>query len=58
MKISAPRFLTWLIATAAGVLGILIHLNVLSLGKLDAYSFWYVAGGFALLCISNLFKGL
>ncbi len=58
MKTSAPKFITWLVATAAGVVGILMHFNMLHLGRLNGYSFWFVAAGFALLCLANLFKGL
>lgn len=58
MKMSSPKFTTWLVATILGVGGILMRLNVLHIARLDPYAFWFAAAGFALLCLSNLIKGL
>lgn len=58
MKLSAPTSLTWIIALALGLLGILQRLGVVhvSIVRLDA--FWFVTMGFALLVAGTTFKRL
>lgn len=58
MRLSCPRFTTWLLATIAGLGGILMHFGVLHLGRLNPYSFWFVAGAFALLWLSTMMRRL
>jgi len=54
----APKLLTWVIAVVLGFGGILIKLDVLNLGDLNRFAFWYEAGAFGLLFLATLFKGL
>ncbi len=60
MGLNAPKFGVWLIAVAVGVIGILlergVHIPVLS--EYARYSFWMVTGGFGLLALATLFRGL
>jgi hypothetical protein len=58
MKTSAPRFITWFVATAVGAVAILMYLDVIHLGNLNQYSFWILAGGFALLSLATLTRNL
>ena len=58
MKMSAPKFIIWLIAVIIGVVGILIHLGIIAIAGLAGYGFWLVTIGFVLLVIGTLFKGL
>jgi hypothetical protein len=56
MKLSAPKVITWWIAVALGVLGLLGHLGIVS--ALSEYSFWFAIGGLALLMLATLLKDL
>ena len=56
MKLTAPKFITWLIAVVLGGLGILAQL--FSLGALLPYAFWLVVAGFVLLVLATLLKDL
>lgn len=56
LKLSAPKELTWIIAVIVGVVGVLMQLDVFSIGGIQA--FWLVAFGFGLLAIANMVKGL
>jgi hypothetical protein len=56
MKLNAPRFIIWFIATAVGVLGIVSRFVPITFVSMNA--FWFVAGGFALLVLATLFKHL
>jgi hypothetical protein len=58
MSMSAPKVVTWLISLIIGVVGILIHLNVVTVSFLVGYDFWLVVVGFGLLIIATLFKNL
>jgi len=58
MKMNPPRLVTWLISLIIGVVGILVHLNVIKVSFLVGYDFWLVVVGFGLLIIATLFKGL
>jgi len=55
---NAPKVLTWLISVILGVGGILLKLDVINIVALDKFDFWLVAGGFVLLMLGNIFKGL
>lgn len=56
MKLSAPKVITWWIAVALGVLGLLGHLGAVDV--LSEYSFWLVAAGFVLLVLATLLNDL
>ena len=58
MRMNAPKVLTWLISVILGVGGILLKLDVINIVALDKFDFWLVAGGFVLLMLGNIFKGL
>jgi len=58
MKMNPPRVVTWLISLIIGVVGILLHLDVIKVSFLAGYDFWLVVVGFGLLIIATLFKGL
>ncbi|MCI0496178.1 hypothetical protein L0Z72_14320 [candidate division KSB1 bacterium] len=58
MRMNAPKVLTWLISVILGVGGILLKLDVINIVALDKFDFWLVAGGFVLLALGNIFKGL
>lgn len=55
MKMSAPKYVTWIIAVVLGVVGLLINFGVLSLG-IDA--FLLEAAAFILLAVACTTKGL
>jgi hypothetical protein len=56
MKTNAPRYATWLISLALGVLGVLG--KVADIPFLSAYSFWLVLAGLILLLLANVLRGL
>ncbi len=56
MKTNAPKSVTWIIATIAGVAGILGEFNLVN--GLGEYSLWLLTGGFVLLSLSSLMKDL
>lgn len=56
LKLSAPKEITWIIAVVAGVLGLLMHFGVISLGGISAM--FLVGLGFVLLALATLVKGL
>ncbi|MBN2402455.1 MAG: hypothetical protein JXN64_08635 [Spirochaetes bacterium] len=56
MKLSAPKFVLWLIALIIGVLGLLGYL--ISIPFITVYAFWLVFIGFVLLLIGTAFKGI
>jgi hypothetical protein len=58
MKLSAPKNVTWFVALAAGVLGVLLQYGIIHLAALRPYTFLLVAGGLALLLVASLAKGL
>ncbi|MDD3312584.1 hypothetical protein [Pseudodesulfovibrio sp.] len=60
MNLSAPQLITWIVGVIIGVLGICIHLNVMSVPALEDVirPFWLVSAGFVILAVSNLFKRL
>ncbi|MDZ7402198.1 MAG: hypothetical protein ONB37_18735 [candidate division KSB1 bacterium] len=58
MRMNAPKVITWLIAVAIGVVGILLRVDVLRIAQLKPYEFWVLAVGFVVLALANLFKKL
>lgn len=56
MKLSAPKVVTFWIAVALAVLGLLASQGVLS--GLSNYAFWLVVVGFVVLALGNLMKDL
>lgn len=58
MRMNAPKVVTWLIAVAIGVVGILLRLDVLRIAQLKPHDFWVLAVGFVVLALANLFKKL
>lgn len=56
MKLSEPKMITWGIAVALGVVGILGHL--LKLPIVSTYSFWLVALAFVILALGTYLKDL
>ena len=55
MKLSAPKAITFWIAVALAVLGLLAV--VFNITALDPYAFWLVVVGFVVLALGNLIKG-
>ncbi|MCD8491941.1 MAG: hypothetical protein LRY50_04810 [Geovibrio sp.] len=58
MKLSAPKFITWLLGTFLGVLGLLIYFGVVSISVMTFSPFWLVVAGFGILAAAPLFSGL
>ena len=57
MKLTPPSVAAWLISVVVGGLGLLIHLGIIHV-RLGVDSFWLVAGGFLLLVLATLVRGL
>jgi hypothetical protein len=58
MKLSAPKFSTWLIAVIIGAVGALQHFRVLHINELAPYSVHLLLAGFVLLILATLFRKL
>ncbi len=56
LKLSAPKEITWIIAVVAGVVGLLLHFGVFSIGGVSAI--FLVGLGFVLLALATLLKNL
>lgn len=56
MKLTEPKVITFWIAVALAVLGVLASQGIFS--GLSAYAFWLVVAGFVLLALANLLKDL
>lgn len=56
MKLSAPKNVTFWIAVALAVLGLLGSQGVFA--GLSSYAFWLVLAGFVVLALGNLMKDL
>ena len=57
MRLTPPATVTWLIAVIVGVLGILIHGNVLQV-HLGFEAFWLETVAFVLLAVAALVRGI
>ena len=53
-----PNFFTWAFATLGGAFGIALKLGVIAIPAIAGFSFWIVAGAFALLVIACVVPGL
>ena len=58
MRLSAPKKLTFWIALAIFLIGILLYFSILPIPNLKAYSFWGVAVSYVLLALSTTMKNL
>lgn len=56
LKLSEPKVVTFWIAVALAVVGILAFQGILA--GLAGYAFWLVVAGFVLLAVANLVKDL
>ncbi len=56
MKLSAPKNITWFVALALAVLGLLGKLGVIA--ALAKYDFWLVLVAAALMLLATFVKGL
>jgi hypothetical protein len=57
MRLTPPSTVSWVIALIVGGLGILLHIGAIHL-RLGVDPFWLVGGGFLLLLIASLVRGL
>ena len=57
MKLSAPRFYTFVVAVLLAIVGIIIQLVDPTL-VFTNFGFWLLVVGFVLLAIGNLFEGI
>jgi len=55
LRLSAPTETVWIIAVAAGVLGLLVYFDFLSLG---INAFFLVAAGFVILAVATAMKSI
>lgn len=55
LRLSAPTETVWIIAVAAGVLGLLVYFDVLSIG---INAFLLVAAGFVILAVATAMKSV
>jgi len=56
LRLSAPKVVTFWIAVALAVLGVMASQGMLA--ALAGYAFWLVVAGFVLLALATLFKDL
>ena len=57
MKLSAPRFYTFVVAVLLAVVGFIIQLVKPDL-LFSGFGFWLLVVGFVLLAVGNLFEGI
>jgi hypothetical protein len=58
MKLSAPKNVTWIIALAAGGLGVAQYYRILHFAPLGHYSVPLIVAAWALLLVGTFFKGI
>jgi len=58
MKLSAPKFSTWLISVIIGGIAVLQYFRVLHIHDLVPYTFHLLLAGFALLVLATMVKKL
>lgn len=56
LKLTEPKVVTFWIAVALALLGLLASQGIIS--GLASYAFWLVVAGFVLLALANLLKDL
>jgi hypothetical protein len=56
LKLTEPKVVTFWIAVALALLGVLASQGIIS--GLTSYAFWLVVAGFVLLALANLLKDL
>lgn len=56
MKLSAPKNVTWWVALALGVLGLIGFVG--KVGFLSTYAFWLVLAGLVLMLVAVMVKRL
>ena len=57
MKLSTPRFYTFVVAVLLAVVGFIIQLVKPDL-LFSGFGFWLLVVGFVLLAVGNLFEGI
>ena len=57
MKLTAPRFYTFVVAALLAVIGFIIQL-VAPEFLFKGFGFWLLVVGFVLLAVGNLFEGI
>ncbi len=55
MKLSAPKFVWWVVSLVLGALGLLGYLGI---DVLAGFAFWLVLVGLALLLLATAIKGM
>ncbi|MEM5773789.1 MAG: hypothetical protein AAGU05_02215 [Anaerolineaceae bacterium] len=55
MKLRAPKVATFLIAVFLALMGFLGYLGI---PEIAGYAFWFVLGGFVILMLGVMFKGV
>ena len=58
MQRSAPKIITWIIALILGVLGILMHTNVVIIPALTPYEFWVETAAWGVLAVGTILPGV
>ena len=56
MKVSAVKYITWVIALVLGVLALLGHFGTIS--GLAQYAFWLAIAGLGLMLVGSLVRNL
>lgn len=57
MKLSTPKFITFVIAVLLAIVGFIIQLVAPDF-LFNGFGFWLLVVGFVLLAIGNLFQGI
>lgn len=58
MRTNPPQTITVLASVIAAGLGVLLHENLISIAALEPHDFWLVVGGFVLLFLGVVLRGL
>jgi uncharacterized membrane protein YtjA (UPF0391 family) len=56
MKVSAVKYITWVIALVLGVLALLGHYGTIA--GLAQYAFWFAIAGLALMLVASVVRNL
>jgi hypothetical protein len=56
-NLSAPTRAAWIIAVILGVLGIMLHTDMVNM-RIGVEDFWLVTAGFVILAVATLVRGL